>query len=237
MSGGRDRHDGGDGELGSIHLPGTVSWPATADTPGTEAAQRKQPMLPVTMRPPLMPMLVFGAVVLVQPSRRGSLLLAGSAAGPTSRLAFLSYAIGAAGLLLTGLVARTHVTLGRGADGHLILFHQGFVHRRAIPLGAVHEIRLVSGPAARAIFLGGNGTAVATVSAFTKFWRQDDVCVALRAASVEISHEHRLNRAVDVEAAYPGTTAWVERHPWGVAALVGLAAIGTVFFVAWLLEF
>lgn len=182
-------------------------------------------------------MLLMVAVVVLQPGRGGSLLLNGLAAGVTSRRAVASYVMGGCGLAFVALLARTHLTLERGAGGVARLVDQGVAHRTVVALADVRAVHLVRGRAGRGVLVGADGSCVASVAMFTRFWTRDDVVDALAAGDIEVVPVHRLTTAVEVEAAYPGSTAWLERHPAALRTIIVLAFVGAVLLLAWYLQF
>jgi hypothetical protein len=197
---------------------------------------RREPQLPVTARPPWTAVTLIFLFSVIQPGRRGSLLLLGLAEGPTSRRAVLSYALALVGVLFTALFARSYLSLLLDDRGRTVVVHQGLLRRRVLVLGAGQRVVLVTGPARRAVLLDADGVFMAALGAFVPFWRRDDVVVLLSRAGVEVVNEHRLNRASEIEAAYPGSTAWIERSRVRLYGVVGLGTIGFVFLLAWFFE-
>jgi hypothetical protein len=200
-------------------------------------ARGEEPQLPVTIRPPWTAVGLLLVVCVTQPGRRGSLLLAGLAEGPTSKKALLSYGLAFVGVLVTALFARTHVALRVADGGQMVLIHQGLLRRRVLSLDAGHQVKVVAGPARRVIILDAEGRLALVLGAFAQLWRRDDVVALLKREGVAVGHEHGLNRASEIEAAFPGSTAWIERSKARLYGVVGAGTIVFVFLLAWYLEF
>lgn len=221
------------------HGPGPGGAQATGRAGPRRRARGDQngaPGLPVTLRPPWLSVAALVLVCLVQPSRHGSLLLTEVLVDPASRAAWTSYALAAVGVTLTLLLARTRLHLTRVDEARLVLVHQGMWRRRVVHLGPGHQVRLVAGPAGRALVLAPDGSLAAVLRTYREMWRRDDVLAALRGAGVEVHNEHRLNRAAEIEAAFPGSTAWFERRPVLLWSLVVPLVVAGVFLVVWLLD-
>lgn len=194
------------------------------------------PRLPVVVRPPRLWVTVALVVVIVQPSRQGSLLVNGLLAGPTSRPAVVSYVLAAVGSLLVWRLARTRLELRPDLLGRPVLVHQSLVRRRVVSVSGVRQVSLVAGPAGRAILLDARGRLVTTTGPSTTFWRRDDVVALLAREGVVVRHEHRLNMPRQIEAAFPGATAWIERHPLRLVGVVVPLTLVAIAALVWFLE-
>lgn len=192
--------------------------------------------LPVVVRPPWFAVAALAAVSVVQPGRRGSLLITALAHGPTSRVALLSYVLAFAGLTLAGLLARSSLALRAGGDGAPVLVHQGLRRRRVVAVRDLGTVVTVNGPARRALLLARDGRLVAVVGVFAEFWRRGDVFEVLRAEAVRLEVENRVNSPAELEAAYPGSTAWVERTRPRLAVVSVVVVLALGMAVAWALE-
>lgn len=221
------------------HVPG----PGGAQTTGRAGRcrrERSEPSgssgLPVTLRAPWLTVAALVLISLVQPGRHGSLLLTAVLRDPASRTSQLSYVLAVGGVTLTLLFARTRLHLARVDEASLLLVHQGMWRRRVVRLGPGHQVRLVAGPAGRALVLAPDGSLAAVLRTYRELWRRDDVLAALRSAGVEVQHEHRLNRAAEIEAAFPGSTGWGERSPVLLGSLLVPLVVAGAFLVAWFLD-
>ncbi|NCT91551.1 hypothetical protein GXB85_11390 [Cellulomonas sp. APG4] len=209
----------------SLHRPGR----AAPDPPGV-------PRLPVTWRPRRRLVVLIAVVAVVQPGRRGSLLLLAIQEGPGSRAALVSLAFAVAGLALAVLFARGSLSLRSDVHGRTVLVHQGLLRRREVRLSDIGEVCVVDGPARRVLLLDRRGGVIAVLGACPEFWQRPDVHALLGDEGVAVRREILLDRAVDIEAAYPGSTAWVERSKLRLFGVVAPLVLLGVFLLAWLLE-
>ncbi|TQL01086.1 hypothetical protein FBY24_0128 [Cellulomonas sp. SLBN-39] len=221
------------------HGPGPGGGQTTGRA-GRRRRERSEPNgssgLPVTLRAPRLTVAALVLMFLVQPSRHGSHLITEVLADPASRAALASCALALVGVTFTLLFARTRLHLARVDEESLLLVHQGMWRRRVVRLGPGHQVRLVAGPAGRALVFAPDGSLAAVLRTYREVWRRDDVIAALRGAGVEVDHEHRLNRAAEIEAAFPGSTGRFERRPVLLWSVVVPLVVAGVFLVAWFLD-
>lgn len=150
-------------------------------------------------------------------------------AGSRQVLAILAYwAVVAVWGVLAAVRARTTVRAGPDEPPQVVV--QGAFRRRTVDLAGVRQVRLVTlarGTSTRrlAVLLDATGRVVATPAAHRGVWTRDDAVTLLLSAGVAVDYEHRLSGAAEVEAAYPGSTTWADRHPRALTVLV-LMAIG-----------
>lgn len=162
--------------------------------------------------------------------------------GPTSRqvLAIIAYwAAVTAWAVAAGVRARTTLHAEPGPPAQLTV--QGAFRRRTLDLARVRQVRLVtlaSGSATRqvAVLLDGDGEVVATPTAHRGVWTRDDAVALLRSAGVAVTYEHRLSGPAEVEAAYPGSTAWSDRHPRAVMVVALFPLAVAVLAGVWFFE-
>lgn len=167
---------------------------------------------PLVARPPRWGVILLAVVLVLGPSRRGSLLLTEALqAGLRSRTAVAWAALAASGLVLCALWARSRLVLREEQPGRLVLDRRGLVRRRVHVLGEGDRALVVGGTLRRTLLLDRDGSLVATVGAFPDFWRRSDVVALLDRAGVGLHLETRYRTAGALEAAHPGSTAWVER--------------------------
>lgn len=199
----------------------------------------------VVVRPSLLLTALVTAMTLGLPaaSRHGnSLLNTALQHGTGSRQVTTLVAYGV-GVLAWGVMAalRSRTTLravpGRSPE---LTVRTAFRHR-VVDLSPVREVRLVtvaSGSRTRqvVVLLDAKGRVVATPPSHRGTWTRDDAVDLLRSAGVTVVYEHRLSAVADVEAAYPGSTAWAERHPRACAALVCVAILPAIVGIVWFFE-
>lgn len=122
------------------------------------------------------------------------------------------------GTLIVRYGTRTHVSARRPATGPLVLVVRGPLRGRAVDLSGVRTVRVIflrTGrvPSPRALLLAADGTAVTSAVAPRDYWVRPEVRALLRDAGIATEFRSASLRPREVEAAYPGTTTWVERHP------------------------
>lgn len=217
--------------------------PAGAQATGRAGRRRRERGEPngtsglrVTLRASWLTVAALVLISLVQPGRHGSLLITEVLAAPGSRAALVSYALALVGVTFTLLFARTRLHLARVDEVSLLLVHQGMWRRRVVHLGPGHQVRLVAGPAGRALVLAPDGSLAAVLRPYRELWRRDDVLAALRTAGVEVHHEHQLNRPAEIEAAFPGSTGWWDLRPVLLGSLLVPLVVAGAFLVAWFLD-
>ena len=135
-------------------------------------------------------------------------------------------------------VIRSRTTLHAAPGLPLVLVVQGAFRRRSFDLAHVRQVRLVtlsSGSTTRqvAVLLDVGGRVVATPPYHRGIWTRDDAVALLRTVDVTVAYEHRLSSPAEVEAAYPGSTTWGDRHPRATLALVGAAVVPAVLGLVW----
>lgn len=188
------------------------------------------------MRPAWTTVLMVVGISVVQPGRQGSLLLRAILEGPGSRYAVVSLAFAVFGLTFAALFARSYLSLRSDVHGRTVLVLQGMLRRHEVRLSDVGEVCVIDGPARRVLLLDRGGRVIRVLGSFPKFWRRSDVLVLLGDEGVAVRREILLDRAVDIEAAYPGSTAWIEGSKLRLFGVVIPLVLAGVFLLAWFLE-
>lgn len=188
------------------------------------------------MRPPWTTVLIVVGISVVQPGRRGSLLLHAILEGPGSRYAVVSLVFAVSGLTFATLFARSFLSLRSDVHGRTVLVWQGMRRRHEVRLSEVGEVCVIDGPARRALLLDPSGRVILMVGSFLGFWRRPDVLALLGDEGVAVRREILLDRAADIEAAYPGSTAWIERSRLRLFGVITPLVLLGVVLLAMFLE-
>ena len=140
------------------------------------------------------------------------------------------------GLTVAALFARSYLSLRSDVHGRTVLVWQGMLRRYEVRLSEVGEVCVIDGPARRALVLDRSGRVIRVVGSFLGFWRRPDVLALLGDEGVAVRREILLDRSADIEAAYPGSTAWFERSKLRLYAVITPPLLLGVVLLAMFLE-
>ncbi|GIG35037.1 hypothetical protein [Cellulomonas pakistanensis] len=201
----------------------------------------------VVERPSRTRVVLVGALAAFVPAasrtRAPSVLEHALAAGPGSPqwLAVLGYEVLV--VVWTALVLVRSVTTLTGAPGGPpVLEVRSAWRTRVTTLGDVRRVVLVTVAARggttsqRALLLDDGGRVVGAPAHSRGFWLREDTQALLRGAGIAVDWEHRRSDPRELEAAYPGSSLWTDRHPVLLTVLVVIGCLAGLMGLGWLLD-